>query len=152
MTWLCNPAGLTALYFAHRIASELQDGLKDKWSDMVCFYLGCSFGFEGKLKNAGVPVRNVEQGTNVSMYRVRCRYLQRSCMSDYRKLGETKTTPRCKIYASVLCVLWFCESGIMMKTYKKLMEISFTFKWHGTELVTMQHDQKYFKVLQFSHF
>ncbi|XP_051252247.1 D-glutamate cyclase, mitochondrial isoform X3 [Dicentrarchus labrax] len=36
---------------------------------MVCFYLGCSFGFEGRLKNAGVPVRNVEQGTNVSMYR-----------------------------------------------------------------------------------
>uniref|UniRef100_A0A8C4DY53 D-glutamate cyclase n=1 Tax=Dicentrarchus labrax TaxID=13489 RepID=A0A8C4DY53_DICLA len=37
--------------------------------NMVCFYLGCSFGFEGRLKNAGVPVRNVEQGTNVSMYR-----------------------------------------------------------------------------------
>uniref|UniRef100_G3NB29 D-glutamate cyclase n=1 Tax=Gasterosteus aculeatus aculeatus TaxID=481459 RepID=G3NB29_GASAC len=29
------------------------------WSDMVCFYLGCT----------GVPVRNVEQGTYVSMYR-----------------------------------------------------------------------------------
>ncbi|XP_061599795.1 D-glutamate cyclase, mitochondrial [Cololabis saira] len=38
-------------------------------SDMVTFYLGCSFGFEGKLKKAGVPVRNVEQGRNVSMYR-----------------------------------------------------------------------------------
>ncbi|XP_030615060.1 D-glutamate cyclase, mitochondrial isoform X2 [Archocentrus centrarchus] len=44
------------------------------WAHMVCFYLGCSFGFEGKLKDAGVPVRNVEQGRNVSMYRtaVRC--------------------------------------------------------------------------------
>uniref|UniRef100_A0A8D3CYI1 D-glutamate cyclase n=1 Tax=Scophthalmus maximus TaxID=52904 RepID=A0A8D3CYI1_SCOMX len=41
-----------------------------QWSsDMVCFYLGCSFGFEGSLKTAGVPVRNVEQGRNVSMYR-----------------------------------------------------------------------------------
>ncbi|KAM9842013.1 D-glutamate cyclase, mitochondrial isoform 2-T3 [Aulostomus maculatus] len=39
------------------------------WSDMVCFYLGCSFGFEGSLKKSGVPVRNVEQGTNVSMYK-----------------------------------------------------------------------------------
>ncbi|XP_017290359.1 D-glutamate cyclase, mitochondrial isoform X2 [Kryptolebias marmoratus] len=38
-------------------------------SDMVSFYLGCSFGFEGKLKDAGVPVRNVEQGRNISMYR-----------------------------------------------------------------------------------
>lgn len=42
----------------------------DLWSDMVSFYLGCSFGFEGSLMKAGVPVRNVEQGTNVSMYRV----------------------------------------------------------------------------------
>nr|XP_020464349.1 UPF0317 protein C14orf159 homolog, mitochondrial [Monopterus albus] len=40
-----------------------------QWSDMVCFYLGCSFGFESRLKKAGVPVRNVEQGRNISMYR-----------------------------------------------------------------------------------
>lgn len=46
-------------------------------SDMVCFYQGCSFGFEGKLKEAGVPVRNMEQGTNVSMYRVRYKYIYR---------------------------------------------------------------------------
>uniref|UniRef100_A0A8C1FZ94 D-glutamate cyclase, mitochondrial n=1 Tax=Cyprinus carpio TaxID=7962 RepID=A0A8C1FZ94_CYPCA len=37
--------------------------------DMVTFYLGCSFGFESALKAAGVPVRNVEQGKNVSMYK-----------------------------------------------------------------------------------
>ncbi|KAA0711358.1 D-glutamate cyclase, mitochondrial [Triplophysa tibetana] len=37
--------------------------------DMVTFYLGCSFGFEKALKAAGVPVRNVEQGKNVSMYK-----------------------------------------------------------------------------------
>uniref|UniRef100_A0A8C7WQX4 D-glutamate cyclase n=1 Tax=Oryzias sinensis TaxID=183150 RepID=A0A8C7WQX4_9TELE len=41
----------------------------DLMSEMVSFYLGCSFGFEGKLREAGVPVRNVEQGRNVSMYR-----------------------------------------------------------------------------------
>ncbi|XP_077394561.1 D-glutamate cyclase, mitochondrial isoform X2 [Festucalex cinctus] len=40
-----------------------------QWSDMVTFYLGCSFGFEGSLKNAGVVLRNVEQGRNVSMYK-----------------------------------------------------------------------------------
>lgn len=38
------------------------------WPDTVCFYLGCSFGFEGRLRQAGVPVRNIQQGTNVSMY------------------------------------------------------------------------------------
>ncbi|PWA16344.1 hypothetical protein CCH79_00004339 [Gambusia affinis] len=38
-------------------------------ADMVTFYLGCSFGFEGRLEEAGIPVRNVEQGRNVSMFR-----------------------------------------------------------------------------------
>uniref|UniRef100_A0A8D3EAT2 D-glutamate cyclase n=1 Tax=Scophthalmus maximus TaxID=52904 RepID=A0A8D3EAT2_SCOMX len=56
-----------------KTVSSLQsytDQPSHQWSsDMVCFYLGCSFGFEGSLKTAGVPVRNVEQGRNVSMYR-----------------------------------------------------------------------------------
>ncbi|XP_036954441.1 D-glutamate cyclase, mitochondrial isoform X1 [Acanthopagrus latus] len=51
----------------HRNSSEASSGVS--WSDMVCFYLGCSFGFEGSMKKAGVPVRNVEQGANVSMFR-----------------------------------------------------------------------------------
>lgn len=38
--------------------------------DMVTFYLGCSFSFERALETAGVPVRNVEQARNVSMFRV----------------------------------------------------------------------------------
>ncbi|EGD83217.1 hypothetical protein PTSG_03849 [Salpingoeca rosetta] len=37
--------------------------------DMVTFYVGCSFSFEQALTRAGVPVRNIEQGCNVSMYR-----------------------------------------------------------------------------------
>ncbi|KAL2099020.1 hypothetical protein ACEWY4_005500 [Coilia grayii] len=37
--------------------------------DMVSFYLGCSFSFERALEKAGVPVRNVEQGKNVSMFK-----------------------------------------------------------------------------------
>ncbi|KAM6973798.1 D-glutamate cyclase, mitochondrial [Aplochiton taeniatus] len=51
--------------------SELQAAgrLGGVWSDMVCFYLGCSFSFENSLQRAGVPVRNVEQRRNVSMYR-----------------------------------------------------------------------------------
>ena len=35
---------------------------------MVSFLLGCSFSFEGALIGAGIPVRNIEQGKNVSMY------------------------------------------------------------------------------------
>ncbi len=35
---------------------------------MVSFLLGCSFSFEDALVKAGVPVRNLEEGKNVSMY------------------------------------------------------------------------------------
>ena len=43
--------------------------------DLVSFLIGCSFTFEAALIEAGVPVRHVEQGVNVPMYRTsrRCR-------------------------------------------------------------------------------
>jgi uncharacterized protein YcsI (UPF0317 family) len=52
------------------------DDLKAYWrDDLVAFLLGCSFTFEAALLQAGVPVRHVEQGCNVPMYRtnVACR-------------------------------------------------------------------------------
>jgi uncharacterized protein YcsI (UPF0317 family) len=57
------------------LADEPTDVL-DVWSDdLVSFLVGCSFSFESALLDAGVPVRNIEQGRNVSMYRtnVPCR-------------------------------------------------------------------------------
>jgi uncharacterized protein YcsI (UPF0317 family) len=42
----------------------------DLWTgDLVAFLIGCSFSFETALLAAGVPVRNIEQGRNVSMFR-----------------------------------------------------------------------------------
>jgi len=44
--------------------------VSDLWrDDLVTFLIGCSFSFETALLDAGVPVRNIEQGRNVSMYR-----------------------------------------------------------------------------------
>ena len=37
--------------------------------DLVTFVLGCSFSFEEALMQAGLPLRYVEQGRNVPMYR-----------------------------------------------------------------------------------
>jgi uncharacterized protein YcsI (UPF0317 family) len=37
--------------------------------DLVAFLLGCSFTFENALLKAGLPVRHVEQGCNVPMFR-----------------------------------------------------------------------------------
>lgn len=36
--------------------------------DMVSFLLGCSFSFENAMMAAGLPIRNIEEGKNVSMY------------------------------------------------------------------------------------
>jgi len=37
--------------------------------DLVTFVIGCSFSFEQALLEAGLPVRHIEQGRNVPMYR-----------------------------------------------------------------------------------
>jgi uncharacterized protein YcsI (UPF0317 family) len=37
--------------------------------DLVAFLLGCSFTFESALEQAGIPLRHVQQGKNVSMYK-----------------------------------------------------------------------------------
>jgi uncharacterized protein YcsI (UPF0317 family) len=44
-------------------------------ADLVAFLLGCSFTFENALVRAGVPVRHLEMGCNVPMYRtnIACR-------------------------------------------------------------------------------
>jgi uncharacterized protein YcsI (UPF0317 family) len=51
-----------------RTFSEISDITTVFNADMVSFLLGCSFSFEGALIGAGIPVRNIEEGTNVSMY------------------------------------------------------------------------------------
>ncbi|USD61674.1 putative hydro-lyase [Vibrio sp. SCSIO 43140] len=43
--------------------------LTEIWcDDFVVFVLGCSFSFEDALMQAGLKVRNIEEGCNVSMY------------------------------------------------------------------------------------
>lgn len=37
--------------------------------DLVTFLLGCSFTFERALQEYGIPVRNIDEGKNVSMYK-----------------------------------------------------------------------------------
>ena len=46
------------------------DDLRDIWQpDLVAFLLGCSLTFESALAAAGVPLRHIELGSNVAMYR-----------------------------------------------------------------------------------
>lgn len=51
------------------LAGEPAD-VRDLWrDDLVAFLIGCSFSFEEALAAAGVPLRHVEAGCNVPMYR-----------------------------------------------------------------------------------
>lgn len=54
---------------AGNLVAEPTD-LQDWWrNDFVSFLLGCSFTFEAALLRAGVPVRHIELGRNVPMFR-----------------------------------------------------------------------------------
>lgn len=52
-----------------RLAEETTDVSRHWRDDLVSFLIGCSFSFEEALLAAGVPVRHVERGCNVPMYR-----------------------------------------------------------------------------------
>jgi uncharacterized protein YcsI (UPF0317 family) len=57
------------LYRDGRLAERV-DSLKDFWQpDFVVFAIGCSFSFEAMLAREGIPLRHVEEGCNVPMYR-----------------------------------------------------------------------------------
>ena len=44
--------------------------VRDYWrDDLVSFLIGCSFSFEEAMLDNGLPVRHIEQGCNVPMYR-----------------------------------------------------------------------------------
>lgn len=56
--------------FRHGVLRQELETLDDLWrDDLVTFVLGCSFSFEEALRKAGLPLRYVEQGRNVPMYR-----------------------------------------------------------------------------------
>jgi uncharacterized protein YcsI (UPF0317 family) len=63
------------VYREGKLAEE-PHGLKSFWrGDLVGFLIGCSFTFENALLHAGLPVRHLETGCNVPMYKtnIACR-------------------------------------------------------------------------------
>jgi len=56
------------IYENGRLKTEVPDVSAYAHSGMVSFLLGCSFSFENAMLAAGLPIRNIEEGKNVSMY------------------------------------------------------------------------------------
>ncbi len=51
------------------VLKEEPKDILNLWSDrLVFFLLGCSFSFENAMIAAGLPIRNIEENKNVSMY------------------------------------------------------------------------------------
>ena len=59
---------LYRIYRNGQLDQEVTSVAGQAGEDMVSFLLGCSFSFENALQAAGVPVRNIEEKKNVSMY------------------------------------------------------------------------------------
>jgi uncharacterized protein YcsI (UPF0317 family) len=57
------------------LADEVTDIAPFWRDDLVAFLLGCSFTFEWALLDAGIPMRHIEQGKNVAMWKtsIACR-------------------------------------------------------------------------------
>ncbi len=47
---------------------EVTRFFEDPARELVSFLIGCSFSFEAELLEAGIPVRQIEEGVNVPMY------------------------------------------------------------------------------------
>ena len=63
------------VYVDGELVEETSDATPWWREDLVSFLIGCSFTFEAALQEAGVPVRHIESGVNVPMFRTerRCR-------------------------------------------------------------------------------
>lgn len=72
-----------------RLVDEVTS-ITDLWQgDFVSFLIGCSFTFEAALLKAGVPVRHIELGCNVPMYRTNI-----ACVSAGRFSGPLVVSMR----------------------------------------------------------
>ena len=71
--------------------------------DLVAFLLGCSFTFENALLQAGVPVRHVEQGRNVPMYRTNIDCRSAGAFRGPMVVSMRPLTPAQAIHATTIC-------------------------------------------------
>ncbi|OZG71888.1 hypothetical protein BTA51_17940 [Hahella sp. CCB-MM4] len=66
---LCTDLPLYRVWRDGLCVDELSD-IRHLWrDDLVGFAIGCSFSFEQALQDAGIRLRHIDQGRNVSMYR-----------------------------------------------------------------------------------
>jgi uncharacterized protein YcsI (UPF0317 family) len=78
--------------------------LKNWWrGDLVAFLIGCSFTFENALLQAGVPIRHIEAGSNVPMYRTNRACRPAGVFHGPMVVSMRPLTPAQTVTASLIC-------------------------------------------------
>src|SRR5205085_3207485 len=77
----------------------------ERWwrDDLVAFLLGCSFTFENALLQAGLPLRHIEQGCNVPMYRTNIACQPAGVFRGPMVVSMRPLTPAQAIRATEIC-------------------------------------------------
>ncbi|MBI3408111.1 MAG: putative hydro-lyase [Planctomycetes bacterium] len=90
--------------FHHGELVEEPADLNHVWrSDLVAFLLGCSFTFENALLQAGIPVRHIEKGCNVPMYRTNIPCRPAGVFKGPMVVSMRPMTPAQAIRATQIC-------------------------------------------------
>lgn len=63
------------------LVGEVADARSEWRDDLVTFLIGCSFTFEHPMLEAGVPIRHLDVGRNVPMYRTSTRCVSAGALS-----------------------------------------------------------------------
>lgn len=71
--------------------------------DLVAFLIGCSFTFENALLAAGLPVRHIEAGCNVPMYRTTRACRPAGVFHGPLTVSMRPLTPEQAVRATVIC-------------------------------------------------
>lgn len=85
------------------LIDEPADVAKYWRDDLVGFVIGCSFTFENALIEAGIPVRHIEQGVNVPMYRTNIPCKPAGRFSGPMVVSMRPLTPAQAIAATRIC-------------------------------------------------
>lgn len=78
--------------------------IKVWWNeDLVAFLIGCSFTFENALLQAGLPLRHIEMGCNVPMYRTNIACRPAGAFRGPMVVSMRPMTPQQAIRATEIC-------------------------------------------------
>lgn len=78
---------------------------------MVSFLLGCSFSFESAMLASGLPIRNIEEGKNVSMYITNRRCVSAGSFSSPLVVSMRPLTPQQAVRATQVTTRFHLTHG-----------------------------------------